>query len=51
MNNLNTFFFFYRTHAAEKGIGIRDLFKRRKSLGDEKENLLPKEVDEDLHDM
>nr|XP_034317183.1 uncharacterized protein LOC117686425 [Crassostrea gigas] len=31
-----------RTHAAEKGIGIRDLFKRRKSLGDEKENLLPK---------
>eukprot|EP00105_Crassostrea_gigas_P022450 XP_011441973.1 PREDICTED: uncharacterized protein LOC105338506 [Crassostrea gigas] len=40
-----------RTHAAEKGIGIRDLFKRRKSLGDEKENLLPKAVDEDLHDI
>lgn len=43
-----------RTHAAEKGIGVRNLFKRKKALGNEeqeKENLLPRAVDEDLHDI
>lgn len=40
----------------KKGIGVRNLFKRKKALGNEfeeqeKENLLPRAVDEDLHDM